>query len=129
MIKNKPEEEFKNIKLAIKEGILYCNYKEDKINLEKAKQIIIDRNNYMENCTFPAIIKSINKIEVDKQARAYFKTKESGKGLKAVAMISTNYYSRIIMNFMLKLYTPANMPIKMFIDEKKAIEWLQQYMK
>lgn len=128
MIKNKEEIEFDNVLFSIKNKILYCTYKEDKVDIRKAKKIISDRYSYTEGKDYPAIVKSINKIEVDKEARAYFKTKESGKGLKAVALISTNSYSLIIMNFMLRLYTPAKMPIKMFTDEKKAIEWLQPYL-
>lgn len=129
MIHNKEKQEFDNIILSIKNGILYCEYKDDKINLQKAKRIIDDRYIYTGGGNYPTVIKSMNKIEIDKEARAYFKTEESGKGLSAIAMISTNSYSLILMNFMLRLYTPAKMPIKMFTDEHKAIEWASEYIK
>ena len=127
MVSNKKKQEFDSVFFSIENGILYCVYKEDKVNLKKAKKIISDRYSYTEGLSYPTIVKSINKIDVDKEARAFFKTDESGKGLSAVAMISTNPYSLIIMNFMLRLYTPAKMPIKMFTDESKAIEWASEY--
>lgn len=128
MILNKEENEFESIILSIKNGVLFCTYKEVKTDLNMAKQIIIDRDTFTQKKAYPAVIKSMNKIEVNKEARAYFKTEESGNGLKAVAMISTNSYSLIIMNFMLRLYTPAKMPIKLFTDEDKAIKWLTPYI-
>lgn len=128
MTSNKEEKEFDSVIFSIKYGVLFCIYKEGKINLINAKKIVNDRALFTQKESYPTIVKSINKIEVDKEARAYFKTKESAKGLNAVAMITTNSYSLIIMNFMLRLYTPAKMPIKMFTDEKKALEWLQQYI-
>lgn len=126
MILNKEETEFENVILSIKNGILFCEYKEDKINLKKAKQIIDDRITFTKNTAYPSIVWSMSKIEIEKDARAFFKSKESGKGLTAVALISTNSYSLIMMNFMLRLYTPNNMPIKMVPNEQKALEWLSK---
>lgn len=128
MLLNKKKKEFNSIILRIKKGILFCEYKEGKINIEKAKEIVKNRASYTDGIAYPAIISLSNKVEVDKEARAYFKTEESGSGLSAVAMISTSSYSLIIMNFMLRLYTPSKMPIKMFTDEDKAVKWLMPYV-
>lgn len=125
---NKEETEFSSIYFSIKNGILYSTYKEGTIDITKAKEIVKDRQDYTEGKSYPTLVITTNKLEIDKEARAYFKTKESGSGLKAVAMISTNSYSLIIMNFMLRLYTPAKMPIKLFTDEDKAIKWLTPYI-
>lgn len=123
---DKKKTEFDNIILLIKNGIMFCEYKEDIINISKAKNIIKDRLSYADGKTYPAVIKSINKIEIDKSARTFFKSEESSKGLKAIAMMSTNSYSLIMMNFMIRLYRPS-IPIKMFTDEQKAINWVSEY--
>lgn len=128
MIQNKEEKEFDSIILSIKNGVLYCDYKEGKINFKKAEKILEDRIIFTEGMNFPAVITSMTKIELEKDARSFFKSRESGKGLKAVALISTNSYSLIMMNFMLRLYNPNDMPIKMVSAEKEALEWLQPYL-
>lgn len=126
MILNKEVREFNNVILSIKDGVLYCEYKEDTVNLKKAKQIIEDRLSYTNGINYPSIVRSMNKIEIQKDARSFFKSEESSKGLSAVALISTNSYSLIMMNFMLRLYRPS-IPLKMFTDEQKAIEWIAEY--
>lgn len=127
MEQNKEEAEFNNIILKLKNGILFCEYKEDIIDLHKAKKIITDRLIYTNGISYPALIQSINKIEIDKSARSFFKSEESSKGLTAVAMMSTNSYSLIMMNFMIRLYRPS-IPIKMFNNKEKAIEWLSTFI-
>lgn len=126
MEQNKEEEEFNNVILKLKGGILFCEYKEDIIDLSKAKKIIVDRHSYTNGVSFPALIKSMNKIEIDKSARSFFKSEESSQGLTAIALMSTNSYSLIMMNFMIRLYRPS-IPIKMFTNQEKAIEWLSNF--
>lgn len=46
---------------------------------------------------------------------------------KAQAIIIDSLSNRILANFYIKFHKPAN-PIKMFADEKEAIQWLKQFL-
>lgn len=112
--------------LELTDGILYCEYKQSTITLKDAIEITNYRNKFVNNQSYPALITSYKKVEIDKLAREYFKTPESNDCLKAIALLYEKSYTKILANFMIRLHKPP-MPIRIFNSEEQALIWLNQF--
>ncbi len=63
---------------------------------------------------------------IDRDARAYFASRESSVRTSAIALLVHSPLSRVVANFFLGL-NKMPMPIHLFPDEGEAIEWLKGF--
>lgn len=114
------------VRFEIIQSILFVSYKNGvTITLDVAKEIVKQRKEFTGNKLYPILVKDEGLVSVEKDARDYF-SNEGVEGLSAGAFVIKSVYSTFFFNFYLKITNPK-VPAKMFTDEAKAIEWLQQY--
>lgn len=123
-------ERFENehIKIEMVDGIMHGTYKKGfKITLQDAKTIVHERTKLLGGKDVPAIIYDGGVISMDKAARDYLSSDEGIKGLKSVAIIESSFFSKMLINFFLKLTNPK-IQVKAFNDPKEALVWLNSTM-
>lgn len=69
-------------------------------------------------------IRQIRSISHD--ARAHFSLQRRDSTVKAFALLLSSAASRLIGNFFISFNNPA-VPVRLFTEEVKAIEWLNKY--
>lgn len=121
--------ETKYYKSELRENIIWVEFKSNlHITLEDAERIVAERLFYYQDLQAPVLIKNAKVKNIDKAAREYLFEKEKGlKNLKAVAVVYSNVVNKLLATFIFHHHTPS-IPHKMFTDEQKAREWLQQYV-
>ena len=68
--------------------------------------------------------------EVEKQARDYLSTGQGHIALKGIAIFVNSTLTKFIANFIIKVcYKDSPIPIRLFLDSKKAVSWLAELRK
>ena len=117
------------VQLKLCDGIIYITYKKGvTINLSVAKEIVKTRIEFTSNLVFPMLLFDEGVKSIDKEARDFFSSKEGIAKLSACAMVLKSVYSTFLGNFLIKITNPP-IPVKIFTEEKKAKEWIAQYVK
>ncbi|MFW9873286.1 MAG: hypothetical protein ACFFG0_09305 [Candidatus Thorarchaeota archaeon] len=110
-----------------KNGIIYViNNLGAEVNVIHAKEHV-EATKRFGNTKHPIIV-DISKIKsVTREAREYFASEKAAEVTTGIAVIVGSPVSKIVGNFLIGLNKP-NYPIKLFTSEKKAKEWLQQFI-
>ena len=110
----------------IKDDILYFTYLPGVvITLDIAKEVVKKRLEYVEGIKYPVIVMGEGLRSMDKQARDYLSS-EGIRDIIAGALLVNSVYTEFFGNFFLRITKPA-IPARVFTDEKRALEWLQQF--
>lgn len=110
------------------DGIMYTVGKENaEVNLEDAKENTRIIEEYYYGKKFPLFVDGRNVKSISKEARDHFSLKGRESVINCFAMIVSSPLSRIIANFFIGINRPT-VPVKMFDDEKKAVEWLKKQL-
>ena len=110
------------------QGILIQTYRENTdLTLEDAKADFKSYLSLCDQCKLPVLIEMENVKSVEREARAYYSSKEATNYITAAALLITNPVNRIIGNFYMGLNKTA-FPFRLFTENKKAIQWLKQYL-
>lgn len=120
---------FKNeyTEMWIQDGILFSRYTENlKVNLEIAKICVKERLTLCEGKTYPMLVYGANLKQLDREAGKFLRTGDSIKGLSAGAFLADNQFDYLVLSFFVMIFS-VHPPSKLFKDEAKAIEWLQQF--
>ncbi len=113
------------IKMEIIDGILYGNYKAGfKITLPDAKLIVAERLKLLDGRVLPSLALDGGVVSMDKAARDYFSSPEGIQGLKTVALVENSFFSKMLINFFLKLTNPK-IQVRAFNNMNEAIDWLK----
>ena len=112
--------------LEIKEGVLYFKYKDVKLDVHGAKQVVRDRLDFQQGDVYPIFCDCRDFKGVDKNARDYL-AKEGSSMATTVALFNTSTMHNMIINFYLKISKPE-VPTKAFSNEEQAIEFLHAHM-
>jgi len=97
-------------------------------NLEQAKQhIAILKSELKDYLPLPALIDLKDMKSTKKELRDYMSGDELTAIITATAIITGSGLSKIVGNLFLSFSRPQ-IPTKLFSDEAKAVEWLQQYI-
>jgi hypothetical protein len=120
--------ESRYLRLEIKDNILFAKFSKLKIDLEIAKKIVEERLAYTEGRNYPAFIDSEQVISVDRQAKDYFVTDRSQKGITATAIFGQSFYVNWLANFFIN-FSNKKTPFssRFFSDKQKAIKWLKSF--
>ena len=107
--------------------VLVVNYKADiEITLDRAKQYLIARKKYQKEDKVKLIADVSKVLDVSKEARAFFSSKNFSELNIAMALITNSLQGKIFANFFMRLNKPAN-PTKMFQSKAKALKWLRTF--
>lgn len=117
--------ENEHIKIEIIDGIMHGTYKKGfKITLDDAKKIVDERSKLLGGKELNAIIFDGGVVSMDKAARDYLSSDEGISGLKSVAIIENSFFSKMLINFFLKLTNPK-IQVKAFNNPDEALKWLK----
>jgi hypothetical protein len=109
------------------EDFLCARYKKAlHMTLEIAKSCVGARLFFAAGKSYPLLVDMQGIKSVTTEARKYMAS-VGAMGVTAGALITGSQISRAIGNIFLAIDKPA-VPTKLFTDEQKAREWLQQYV-
>jgi hypothetical protein len=109
------------------DGILFVQYKPRLVmNLEAAKQIVMDRLKVSDGISRPMFLDARNFVYMDRATMKYYKTKEVVEYVNSAAFLTGSALSSLAGSIFLALEKPL-IPTKLFRDEKKALIWLKKY--
>jgi hypothetical protein len=116
--------ENKIIKMEIIDGIMHATYKKGmKITLPDAENIVNERLKMLDGHVLPSIVFDGGVVSLDKAARDYFSSEEGTQGIKCVAIVQSSMFSKMLVNFFLKITKPR-IKVKAFDSKEDAINWL-----
>lgn len=75
-----------------------------------------------------AIVDIKSTFTITKEAREYFALHANQKQFIAIAVLSSNLASRLIVNFYVKINRPQ-IPTKLFAQKEQAMQWLKGHVK
>ena len=114
--------------ISAENGILVGVYKPIVIDIDGAKVVVKDRKKASDNELMPILVDGRKVKEITKEARDYFGSKEGSELLSAAAILVDSTLTTFLANFVLKIsFRKQNIPMQVFNDRKKAINWLKQY--
>lgn len=110
-------------------GIVLANYHDDVyISLAVAQKSVAERLVFSHSDPIALMVDGTNVKGISKEARDYYGSEEGSAQLIASAIYTRSKLSAFLANFLLKVNLHrTNIPIKLFNDKEKAIEWLKQY--
>ena len=115
------------IKMEVLDGILYATYKSGlKLTLDDVKNVVKERLVLLDGKTLPVLIIDAGVVSMDKSARDYLSSEEGISGLKIAAIIENSMFSKMLINFFLRLTNPK-LQVKAFVSETDALEWLKSH--
>ena len=114
------------IKMEIKDGVLHAHYKAGlMLNLEEAKLLVEERMKLCEGKEYPFIIYDGGVVSMDRDARLFFSSYDGTKGISMAAFIETSVFSKMLINFFLKLTKP-NVKSRAFNNVEEAMKWIER---
>ena len=115
----------KYIRISIKDGIMYGEYKKNvTIDLNTAKSIVEERIVLCEGKDYPSLGKIDSNLTLTKDARDYL-GKEGTANMSKLGIVVDSMVSKVIGNWYLTLSRPS-IPTKLFTSEEDAIKWLKE---
>lgn len=113
------------IRMEINDGILIATYKAGlKLSIEDAKGIVQERLKLLEGKLLPVLIIDSGVISMDKSARDYLSSDDGTLGIKCAAIIENSFFSKVLINFFLRLTNPK-IQVKAFSNKEDALKWLK----
>ncbi len=107
------------------DGVLIATYKAGlKMTLDDVKTIVKERLKLIEGKEVPVLIIDSGVVSMDKAARDFLSSDEGTKGLRSAAIIENSIFSKMLINFFLRLTNPK-IQVKAFNDKKEALNWLK----
>jgi hypothetical protein len=113
------------IEFWLEGDILYAKFKNKKLTLAAAKEMVHARHKLTEGKDYFALIDYSAGITADKDVRDYLAGPEGVYGIKAGAIIVTNQFQKILANVFLNFSKPK-VPARIFSDREKALAWLKE---
>lgn len=121
--------EGKFMNYEIHEGLIIAIYKPNvDIDLNAAKFSVEERINLCEGKNYPLLVDGTSVKSVSKEARDYFGSDMGSHLLSASAIYTNSLLSTYLANFLIAVnLVKSKIPVKLFTDKKKAIDWLKNY--
>ena len=117
-----------NLKLELRNGIVYGWYKASSVNLDVAKDIVSSRKTFTNNKPVKILVMQAGLKGIKKEARSYLSSDESVEGIIAAAILSKNAFQRHLANFFVAITViRPKVPTRLFSEEEEAIKWLNTF--
>lgn len=112
--------------MEIIDGVLHAHYKAGlKLNLEDAQYLVSERIKLCEGKEYPFVIYDGGVVSMDRDARVFFSSYEGTKGISLAAFLETSVFSKMLINFFLKLTKPS-VKSRAFNDVNEALDWINR---
>lgn len=106
-------------------GILFFNYKQQRLTLQVAQQVVRDRLHLQRNRAYPIYCDVRNIIDTHKEARDYL-AREGAALTRAVAFRISGPVSESMLHFYLQRTNPHT-PTQLFFKKKPALMFLNKH--
>ncbi len=116
--------EYADIKLT--DGIVHVIYKCESYDEKMVDQSIRDRFLVTKNESYPMFSDARKIKKFSREARHRLSQKDAGDGVIAVSILTNSKIQQVIYNFFNVVFK-APSPTRLFSDQEKAMEWLQQF--
>lgn len=114
------------IRMEVQDEILYATYKSGlRMTLQDAQNVVEERLKLLEGKELPVLIIDSGVVSMDKSARDYLSSEAGIRGLKSAAIIENSFFSKVLINFFLRLTNPK-IQVKAFGNEEEALAWLKK---
>lgn len=109
-------------------GVVHMRYRSNSsVTLETAIRNIQETARIGGGKKVPVVVNLTGLKSVSRKARRYYSGEETAKYVSAAALVADSPVSRVLGNFFLGINKPP-IPIRLFISEEKAMEWLVQFI-
>ncbi len=119
------DNEFNTIELS--NGIIIATWKSPFINLTIAQKSVSSRLAITGEQKYPVLIRIGSTKNSTKEARDFLASEKGCQGLVAAAIYVDSILTNMLATFFIFLNKPK-IPTKIFKDESKAMEWLEQFV-
>lgn len=114
------------IKMEIIDGVLHAHYKAGiKLSLEDSKFLVKERVKLCDGKEFPFMIYDGGVVSMDRDSRVYFSSYEGTQGILIAAFVETSVFSKMLINFFLKLTKPRVRSMA-FNNVEEALDWIKK---
>lgn len=114
-------------KIELSNGIIIATWKASFIDLNIAKNAVSSRLSVTARQNYPVLIKMKSVKGSTKEARDFLSSEKGSDGVIAGAILVDSIVENMLATFFIYLNKPG-IPTKIFKDESKAIEWLEQFV-
>ena len=114
-------------KIDLEDGILIATWKVSKIDISAAKEVSASRHKLTSGKKYPILVKMNSIKESTVEARDFLASEEACIDIIATALCVDSVLGDYNSSFFISINKPA-IPIKIFNDEAKAKEWLEQFV-
>jgi uncharacterized protein (UPF0261 family) len=113
------------LKIEIIDDVLHAHYKAGiKLTLEDAKHLVSERLKLCKGKSYHFMIYDGGVVSMDRDARIYFSSEEGIAGILSAAFIESSVFSKMLINFFLKITTPK-VRSKAFTNLEDAMTWIR----
>lgn len=99
-----------------------------KMDVAHARNMVETRLRLTNSRQYPVLMKVANSVSFTKDGRDYLGTDESVRGVGAAALLADNAVKAAIANFFMKVTVQKpKVPTRIFNNEVKALQWLEQF--
>ena len=112
----------------IENDILIATFNVNYIDHEVARKSVEDRKQASDYQPYPILIDARKVKKISKEGRYYLASEKGIELLKSSAILTDSSITNFLANFLLNVnLSKVQIPLKLFNDEKKALEWLKNY--
>lgn len=109
---------------------VYLTCKVSRVSLEVVEEMIRERLEFTAYRDVCLLCDITSVTIVDKQARDYLSTERGSVKLKGIAVLVNSTLTKFLANFIIKVsYKDSPVPIRLFVDNEVAINWLKELEK
>ncbi len=113
------------LKIEIIDGVLHAHFKAGlKLTLADAKFLVDERVRLCNGKSYPFLIFDGGVVSMDRDARVYFSSDEGIRGILYAAFIESSVFSKMLINFFLKITSPK-VKSKAFTNLEDALKWIK----
>lgn len=114
------------IRMEIINGVLHAHYKAGlKLDLNGARSLVMEREKLCGGKEFPMVVYDGGVVSMDREARLFFSSYEGTKGIIIAAFIESSVFSKMLINFFLRLTKPR-VKSKAFNNTDEALDWIHR---
>jgi hypothetical protein len=121
----KPVFENAYMTMEIRDGILHTRYKKGiRITRDVAECCVAEKIKFLQGHHYPTIVYDDGILSIDKASRDYFASDKGVQGLTASAFIRKSVFSKILIDFFLRISSPK-IRSRAFTSTEEAIAWIR----
>ena len=127
-VKQNIESQLENddIKLWIKDNIMYAEYKTINVTKDKAISMIRTRLSLCKGKAYPFFADVTGVKSIDRDSREEFSHGEGIELMPACALLTKSPVNQILGNFFMFVNKPL-IPTKLFTSPQDALEWISKF--